>query len=96
MNPPPEREATVFNAARKLPPEERAHYLEGACAGDAGLRQRVEELLQANEAAAGFLPELSTATHETAEKAAPSGQGVTLHVAAALGLGAFCTFLRVT
>jgi WD40 repeat protein/tRNA A-37 threonylcarbamoyl transferase component Bud32 len=55
-----EREAAIFDAARKLPAGERAFYLDGACGGDARLRQRVEELLRANDAAAGLLPEPAT------------------------------------
>ena len=64
MSVSPEREAAIFNAARKLPVGERAFYLAGACADDARLRQRVEELLQANDAAAGFLPGLATDDEE--------------------------------
>ncbi|HEX7618469.1 MAG TPA: serine/threonine-protein kinase, partial [Verrucomicrobiae bacterium] len=45
----------VFGAARQLPASERAAYLEQACAGDAALRQRVEELLQASDEAGNFL-----------------------------------------
>ena len=60
MSATPEREASIFNTARKLPVGERAFYLDGACAGDALLRQRIEELLQANDAAGAFLPELVT------------------------------------
>ena len=55
MNELPDREVTAFNAARRLPPGRRAAYLDEACAGDAALRQRVEELLQANEEAGAFL-----------------------------------------
>jgi hypothetical protein len=47
----PAREAAIINAARKLPIGERAIYLEAACVGDASLRQRVEEFLQADKAA---------------------------------------------
>ena len=65
----PEREVAIFNAARKLPPRERGFYLDGAGAGDALLRQRIEELLQANDAAAGLLPELGT----NSEASAPAG-----------------------
>ncbi len=50
-------EVAVFSAARRLPPEERARYLDEACAGHAGLRQRIEELLRAGEEARGFLQE---------------------------------------
>src|SRR5467141_2953489 len=55
MNPPPDREVAVFSAARRLPAAERAAYLDEVCAGDAILRQRLEELLQADEQALGFL-----------------------------------------
>jgi tetratricopeptide (TPR) repeat protein len=48
-------ELAVFSAARRLPAGERAAYLEEACAGDAALRRRIEELLQAGEEAGGFL-----------------------------------------
>lgn len=55
MNDLPDREVTVFNAARRLSPGRRAAYLDEACAGDAALRQRIEELLKAGEDAGGFL-----------------------------------------
>ena len=51
----PDHELTIFSTARRLPPGRRAAYLEEACAGDAGLRQRVEDLLQTGELAAAFL-----------------------------------------
>ena len=48
-------EETIFTAALAKPtPAERAAYLDEACAGDEGLRRRVETLL-ASHAAAGFL-----------------------------------------
>ena len=55
MNDQHDREAAVFNAARRLPAGERAAYLDEACAGDAALRQRVQELLQAGDEAGDFL-----------------------------------------
>ena len=55
-----ELEGRIFNVARKLPVEERAFYLDGACAGDTVLRREVEELLEANDAAGAFLHELAT------------------------------------
>src|SRR6476469_435531 len=55
MNDPTDRELAVFSAARRLPVEERAACLDEACAGDAALRQRVEELLRAGEEAGEFL-----------------------------------------
>src|SRR6516165_3466917 len=52
-----ERELAVFSAARRMPPAERAPYLDQTCADDPGLRQRVEELLRASEDAEDFLQE---------------------------------------
>jgi serine/threonine protein kinase len=50
MNEPLNREETIFNAALQFAtPAERTAYLDGACAGDATLRQRVESLLRAHE-----------------------------------------------
>jgi serine/threonine protein kinase len=68
MPQPSDREIEVFNAALELSAPERAAYLDEACGGDTGLRQRVEELLQAGVTAGAFLetpvavpPELSSA-----------------------------------
>jgi WD40 repeat protein len=47
----------IFNTALGLPPGERDAYLAGACGGNLPLRQRVEVLLRAHEAAGKFLPE---------------------------------------
>ena len=66
MTNPPDRELAVFNAARRLPPEERAAYLDEACASDAALRQCVEELLHADEEAGGFLAGSAAVRPETA------------------------------
>jgi serine/threonine protein kinase len=50
-----ERELAVFSAARRLPPAERALYLDQTCAGEPDLRRRVEELLRASQDAEDFL-----------------------------------------
>jgi tRNA A-37 threonylcarbamoyl transferase component Bud32 len=56
MNPEPNRVEAVFAAALAKPSaEERAAYLDEACAGDAALRQRVEALLRAHGEAGSFL-----------------------------------------
>ena len=52
---PSERELAVFSAARQMPAGERGAFLDTACAGDPALRQRIQELLQASEAAGDFL-----------------------------------------
>ncbi|MGP8239656.1 MAG: protein kinase domain-containing protein [Limisphaerales bacterium] len=47
-----QREEAIVNGALQLPPAQRASYLASACAGDAVLRERVEELLEEREKAA--------------------------------------------
>ncbi len=47
-------EAAVFAVALALPPEQRAAYLDQACAGDTQLRQRVEALLEDHMKAEAF------------------------------------------
>jgi WD40 repeat protein/serine/threonine protein kinase/tetratricopeptide (TPR) repeat protein len=53
----PERQimSILGEAVEYQSPEERTAFLEKACAGDAGLRARVEALLRAHEAAGNFL-----------------------------------------
>src|SRR5690242_6990174 len=51
-------------------PAERAAYLDRACGGDAGLRRRVERLLEAHTEAANFLaagPAVAAVTAPAAE-----------------------------
>lgn len=55
MNEALEREVVVLNAVLALSPEERAGYLDQACAGDAALRRQVETLLESHEQAGDFL-----------------------------------------
>ena len=55
MNPDPKRVKDIFSVAVELPPQERAAYLDKACADDPLLRQRVEELLQAHDVGGSFL-----------------------------------------
>ena len=55
MSEPTHPEVAVLNAALELREPERSAFLDEACAGDAALRQRVEELLQANDQAENFL-----------------------------------------
>src|SRR5919202_7104623 len=53
----PERQimSILGEAVEHQSPEERAAFLEKACAGDADRRARVEALLRAHEAAGNFL-----------------------------------------
>src|SRR5690349_16930660 len=48
-------EEEIFHQALACSPEQRAPYLEHACAGNAVLRASVEALLRANIGASGFL-----------------------------------------
>src|SRR5436309_6227524 len=62
MNLAEQHEEVVFEAALKLPAEQRAAYLNETCAGDANLRRRVEVLLGAFERAGGFMKEAAVST----------------------------------
>jgi eukaryotic-like serine/threonine-protein kinase len=71
MSEPAEYEVLVFNAALQLPVRQLEEYLQQACHGDATLRQRVEQLLEAHMQAGEFLedPVLSTTAVEQARAA---------------------------
>jgi eukaryotic-like serine/threonine-protein kinase len=51
----PNPEKTIFAAARQLPPEDRAAYLDDACSDNGPLRRRIEALLNASEQSGAFL-----------------------------------------
>src|SRR5262245_52820716 len=55
MREPLNPEVVLLNAALELPPDQRAAYLDQACAGDAALRKQVEALLRSHEQATSFL-----------------------------------------
>jgi serine/threonine protein kinase len=56
MSEPQNREEALFEAVRQFASAaERAAYLEGACAGDAALRQRLDSLLAAHDQTANAL-----------------------------------------
>jgi serine/threonine protein kinase/tetratricopeptide (TPR) repeat protein len=48
-------ERDLFEAALELPPEERLTFVEGVCAGDPALRERLEALLRKHAQADSFL-----------------------------------------
>jgi len=50
-----QRVEAIFHEARGLAGDARAAFLDRACAGDAGLREKVEELLRADDLAGDFL-----------------------------------------
>jgi WD40 repeat protein/serine/threonine protein kinase len=61
------KEEDIFHQAlARSRPEERAAYLEKACAGDPALRASVEALLRAHEGASGFLDSPAAAPVPTA------------------------------
>ena len=80
MTEPSERELTVFSATRRLPDEARAAYLDEACAGDAVLRQRVDELLLAGEESGAFLQAPAPGAQRTADAAVAQNPNPTLRV----------------
>jgi len=55
MNPDPQREAALFQAAAQLTGAARATFLDDACHGNAALRQRLEALLAADDSKDSFL-----------------------------------------
>ena len=55
MNENQDQEMVLFTAASGLPTAERSAFLDRACAGDAGLRRRIEDLLGAYERVGDFL-----------------------------------------
>lgn len=60
-------EERIFHIARDLAnPEKRKDYLNQICAGDLGLRKRVEALLETHENEEGFLAS-NNAVAETAD-----------------------------
>ena len=59
MKSPTILEDIYLAAAEKATAGERAAYLDGACAGDAELRRRVERLLAAHPQAGAFVEELT-------------------------------------
>src|SRR5262249_26890591 len=64
-------EEEIFHQAlARTGPEERAAYLDQACAGDPALRASVEALLRANVGATGFLDQPAPAAAVTIEEQA--------------------------
>src|SRR4051794_29033341 len=65
MNPPTNREVTIFSAALELPAGQRDAYLNNACAEDPALRQHVESLLRVHQKAITFLENPSPGAPES-------------------------------
>src|SRR2546421_7738793 len=53
----PDREETIFASLLGLPASQRPAYMDRACAGDADLRHRVQELVELHEEAGRFMEE---------------------------------------
>ena len=71
MTAPEPRLRDLFEAALQCPSTEgRAAYLDRACAGDPGLRARLEELLMAHREAGSFLGEAAATAPDTVDVAA--------------------------
>jgi eukaryotic-like serine/threonine-protein kinase len=65
MSLPESREDWIVRETRKRPPAERAAFLDGACAGDLTLRERLERLLAAPEQPETLLATQAEATRPT-------------------------------
>ena len=57
MNDKASREIAVFTETINIRPQDRATYLDIACAGDVNLRRKVEALLKAHDRVGNFLEE---------------------------------------
>ena len=67
---------TLFaEALERTDPADRAAYLDGACAGDAALRRRVEALLAAHDGTSRFLEPDGTSVSEPAPAATEEATG---------------------
>src|SRR3989441_922696 len=64
------RDIEVFTEAGQLPIEERAAFLDRACAGNEDLRRRIEALLRSNDRAGAFLEQPPEVVGEGRIKAA--------------------------
>ncbi len=71
-------EEEIFYQALARGPEERAAYLEQACAGDPALRAGVEALLRANVGASGFLEPPAPAVAATVDEPVREGPGTVI------------------
>src|SRR5262245_22175876 len=73
MSEPINREKEIFAEALEMnSPDARLAYVKGACGADHGLRERVETLLKAFEAASGFIPNRAASAEEIATVIAPT------------------------
>ena len=59
------REEEIFEAALKLPAEQRGAYLQAACGSDPALRAQIDGLLKAHDEAGGFMAEPAAPARKT-------------------------------
>src|SRR5476651_2591653 len=85
MNEPRPWEEAIFEAARHLLPAQRAEYLAKVCASDAALRQKVESLIAAGDAASEFLNKPAAATQVTIQLVVPPHTSSGEHVGDVIG-----------
>ncbi len=71
--PPPDSEEEIFARALALPAAARAAYLDQACAGDAALGARVDQLLQADDSS-GFMAVPASGLDFTVARPAPRAE----------------------
>src|SRR5262245_37199892 len=71
----PGRAIEIFTEALELPSEGRMAFLDRVCAGDQGMRRRIESLLRSNDRAGAFLEEPPTASIGEAREKVSAGEG---------------------
>jgi serine/threonine protein kinase/tetratricopeptide (TPR) repeat protein len=71
-------EEEIFHQALAQSPQERAAYVEQACAGDPALRAAVAALLRANVGATGFLEQPAPASVATVDEPVREGPGTVI------------------
>src|SRR5262245_38067287 len=69
-----EREVEIFTEALELPIEERVAFLDRVCAGNQGLRRKIETLLRSNDRAGGFLKDHATFSIGEAREKVSAGE----------------------
>src|SRR5215472_4525868 len=74
MTPNPGRAIEIFTEALDLPIEERVAFVSRVCAGDQGLRRKIQSLLRANDRAGAFLEEPPTASIGEAREKVSGGE----------------------
>ncbi len=75
MNDPSPLEAIFFAALEKGTPQERAAYLDEACAGDPELRRRIQKMLAAQDQAGSFLEKPAKSAVMTVDYPITEGPG---------------------